>query len=100
MIRMPTGTGKTVVIGTLAQLLDDYQRVLVVAPWEHLVGQLEREISVKLWAKLRESTSLIARSTHVFTPAGLNAKLKQVQHGGVLVCTNQTLQALRKDHTG
>jgi superfamily II DNA or RNA helicase len=99
MIRMPTGTGKTVVIATLAQLLEDYQRVLVVAPWEYLVEHLEREISVKLWTKLRESASLIARPTQVFTPAGLNAKLKQVQHGGVLVCTNQTLQALRKDHT-
>jgi superfamily II DNA or RNA helicase len=96
MIRMPTGTGKTVVIATLAQLLEDYQRVLVVAPWENLVGQLEREISAKLWTKLGESTSLAARPTRVFTPVGLKAALKKVEHAGVLVCTNQTLQALRK----
>jgi len=98
MIRMPTGTGKTVVIATLAQLLEDYQRVLVVAPWENLVGQLEREISAKLWTKLGESTSLATRPTMVFTPVGLNAALKKVQQAGVLVCTNQTLQALRKNN--
>jgi superfamily II DNA or RNA helicase len=98
MIRMPTGTGKTVVIATLAQLLEDYQRVLVVAPWENLVDQLEREISARLWTKLDEATSLIARPTKVFTPAGLKAALKKVGQAGVLVCTNQTLQALRKDN--
>ena len=86
------------VIATLAQLLEDYQRVLVVAPWENLVGQLEREISAKLWTKLGESMSLAARSTKVFTPVGLNAGLKKVQQAGVLVCTNQTLQALRKNN--
>ncbi len=98
MIRMPTGTGKTVVIATLAQLLEDYQRVLVVAPWESLVGQLEREISAKLWTKVGESTSLAARPTKVFTPMVLNTARKIVQHTGVLVCTNQTLQALRKNN--
>jgi superfamily II DNA or RNA helicase len=98
MIRMPTGTGKTVVIATLAQLLEDYQRVLVVAPWENLVGQLEREISAKLWVKLGEATSLNPRPTKVFTPAGLKQVLKEVGQAGVLICTNQTLQALRKDN--
>jgi superfamily II DNA or RNA helicase len=98
MIRMPTGTGKTVVIATLAQLLEDYQRVLVVAPWENLVDQLEREILAKLWAKLGETTSLTPRPTTVFTPAGLKTALKKVKQAGVLVCTNQTLQALRKDN--
>jgi superfamily II DNA or RNA helicase len=95
MIRMPTATGKTVVIATLAQLLDDYKRVLVVAPWESLVGQLEREISAKLWMKVGESTSLAARPTKVFTPVVLTAALNKVKQAGVLICTNQTLQALR-----
>jgi len=97
MIRMPTGTGKTVVIATLAQLLEYYQRVLVVAPWENLVGQLEREISARLWTKLGEAKSLNPRPTKVFTPASLKAALKKVGQAGVLVCTNQALQALRKD---
>jgi len=98
MIRMPTGTGKTVVIATLAQLLEDYQRVLIVAPWENLVRQLEREISANLWIKLGEATSLVVRPTKVFTPMVLKAALKAVQQSGVLICTNQTLQALRKDN--
>jgi len=98
MIRMPTGTGKTVVIATLAQLLEDYQRVLVVAPWESLVRQLEREISGKLWTKLGESTSFVIRPTKIFTPMSLSAAFKKVQQAGVLLCTNQSLQALRKNN--
>lgn len=98
MIRMPTGTGKTVVIATLAQLLEDYQRVLVVAPWENLAAQLQREIGGKLWTKLGEAASLNIRPTKVFTPASLRATLMQVGQAGVLVCTNQALQKLRKDN--
>jgi superfamily II DNA or RNA helicase len=98
MIRMPTATGKTVVIATLAQLLENYQRVLVIAPWESLVEQLEREISAKLWNKLDESTSFVVRPTKVFTPMGFKAAHKKFQQEGVLVCTNQTLQTLRKDN--
>lgn len=98
MIRMPTGTGKTVVIATLAQLLEDYQRVLVVAPWENLVRQLEREISARLWMKVDEAASLNVRPTKVFTPAILKTALKYVGQAGILVCTNNTLQSLRKDN--
>lgn len=62
------------------------------------MGQLEREISARLWTKLDEAASLNARPTKVFTPASLKAALKKVGQAGVLVCTNQTLQALRKDN--
>lgn len=99
MIRMPTGTGKTVVIATLAQLLEDYQRVLVIAPWESLVAQLERKISSKLWTKVGKSTSLAARPTQVFTPVTLKPALKKLQQAGVLLCTKQSLQSLRKNNS-
>jgi superfamily II DNA or RNA helicase len=97
MIRMPTGTGKTVVIATLARLLQDYPRVLVIAPWEGLVRQLAREISTRFWTKIGELNSLAARPTEVFTPKRLNAALKKVQQAGVLICTNSTLQSLAKN---
>jgi superfamily II DNA or RNA helicase len=100
MIRMPTGTGKTVVIATLAQLLRDYKNVLIVAPWEALVEQLRREVSSNLWEKVRESQSLVPRSTELFTPTTLSRKLKNLGDAGVLICTNQTLQALRKSNSG
>lgn len=96
MIRMPTGTGKTLVIATLAHLLQSHPRALVVAPRENLVSQLHREISSRLWIKIGEEGALAPKATEVFTPSSLGSALKKVQHAGVLICTNQTLQTLHK----
>src|SRR5271166_2782222 len=57
MVRMPTGTGKTAVIATLAQLLVDRPCCLVVAPWENLVRQLQRELFERFWKKVGEDSS-------------------------------------------
>jgi superfamily II DNA or RNA helicase len=97
MVRMPTGTGKTAVIATLGQLLADKPRCVVVAPWENLVKQLGRELAQRFWTKLGEDKSFTPRPCKVFTPTSFAAARKEVAAGGVLLCTNQTLQALRKD---
>jgi superfamily II DNA or RNA helicase len=99
MVRMPTGTGKTLVIATLARLLKEYPRVLVVVPWENLVRQLSLEIESRIWVKLGEYDALPARSVLTFTPTSLSAVLKQLQGTGVLVCTYQTLQAVYKKNS-
>ena len=96
MVRMPTGTGKTAVIATLAQLLADKPRCLLVAPWENLVKQLQRELAERLWKKVGEDKSFTPRPCKVFTPASFTNSRKEVATAGVLLCTNQTLQALRK----
>ncbi len=98
MVRMPTGTGKTAVIATIAQLLADKPRCLVVAPWENLVKQLQRELSGRFWEKVGEDQSFTPRPCKIFTPSSFNDSLKEVGAAGVLLCTNQTLQALRKDN--
>ena len=97
MVRMPTGTGKTAVIATLAQLLADRPRCLVVAPWEGLVKQLRRELEGRFWTKVGEDKSFTPKPCKVFTPSSFIDMRKEVAAAGVLLCTNQTLQALRKD---
>ena len=97
MVRMPTGTGKTAVIATLAQLLADRPRCFVVAPWEGLVKQLQRELEGRFWTKVGEDKSFAPKPCKVFTPSSFIAMRKDVAAAGVLLCTNQTLQALRKD---
>lgn len=99
MVRMPTGTGKTAVIATLAQLLTDKPRCLVVAPWENLVKQLQRELAARFWTKVDEDKSFTPKPCKVFTPSSFIETRKDVADAGILLCTNQTLQALRKDHT-
>src|SRR5581483_2371322 len=100
MVRMPTGTGKTAVIATLGQLLADKQRCLVVAPWENIVKQLRRELAERFWTKVGEANSFAPRQCKVFTPSSFIGARKEVATTGVMLCTNQTLQALRKDDAG
>jgi len=97
MVRMPTGTGKTAVIATLAQLLADKPRCLVVAPWEYLVGQLQQELHERFWKKVGEDSSFTPKPCQIFTPSTFTKAQKAAGSAGVLLCTNQTLQALRKD---
>jgi len=97
MVRMPTGTGKTAVIATLAQLLADKPRCLVVAPWEYLVGQLQQELQERFWKKVGEDLSFTPKPCQIFTPSTFTKAQKAAGSAGVLLCTNQTLQALRKD---
>ena len=95
MIRMPTGTGKTVVIATLAQLCEDYPRVLVVAPSEYR-GNSNAKSHPDLGKNRRK------RLTHSsvdrdLTPKIFNSVFKTVKDTGVLICTDQTLQLLQKN---
>lgn len=68
MVRMPTGTGKTAVIATFAQLLADKPRCLVGAPWEYLVGQLQQELCERFWKKVDEDSNFTqaVRSIYAF----------------------------------
>ncbi len=97
MVRMPTGTGKTAVIAALAQLFASKPRCLVVAPWENLVKQLRCELAERFWKKIGEDKSFMPKPCKVFTPSSFIGSYKEVGAAGILLCTNQALQALLKD---
>lgn len=46
LIRMPTGTGKSGVIGYFASCLSKYRNVLILTPWKNLRDQLIRNLMV------------------------------------------------------
>jgi superfamily II DNA or RNA helicase len=94
IVRMPTGTGKTAVIASLAQLTEDYLHVLIVVPWEHLAAQLSREVSNLFWEKCGLAGVLRIRPVAQFTPASLGSKLDAHNGSQVLICTNQSLERL------
>jgi superfamily II DNA or RNA helicase len=97
MVRMPTGTGKTGVIATLARLLPDHSRCLVVAPWRSLVEQLKKELSSRWWEKIEEQHDLMSRTCVSVTPKVSTAALNQLKREGVILCTHQTLQRIHTD---
>lgn len=52
LIKMPTGTGKTFVIGVLALFIKGCNNVLIVSPSSAIREQLYKEIKKNLWEKL------------------------------------------------
>ncbi|ESW98078.1 hypothetical protein X768_31880 [Mesorhizobium sp. LSJC265A00] len=51
LVKMPTGTGKTGVIATLACALDDIKRTLVITPRRALVDQMLIDLHTRLWSR-------------------------------------------------
>lgn len=50
LIKMPTGTGKTAVIGTLACAVPEIKRTLIITPRRTLVDQMQEHLHTKTWA--------------------------------------------------
>lgn len=94
LVRMPTGTGKTGVMATLAQLTPGVARTLIVAPWSQLTDQLAREITERFWDKVGVSRQRIQKTATTFTPATLSGFLDAASPPDILICTNQTLERL------
>jgi hypothetical protein len=51
LVKMPTGTGKTGVIATLACAIPDIKRVLVITPRRALVEQMVVDLHTRLWGR-------------------------------------------------
>ncbi len=51
LVKMPTGTGKTGVIATLACAVPTIRRVLVITPRRSLVDQMLRDLHTRLWSR-------------------------------------------------
>ncbi|AMX98789.1 DEAD/DEAH box helicase family protein [Mesorhizobium ciceri] len=51
LVKMPTGTGKTGVIATLACAVEDIKRTLVITPRRALVDQMLADLHTRLWSR-------------------------------------------------
>lgn len=51
LVKMPTGTGKTAVIATLACASPQVRRTLILTPREGLVSQMKGDLSYRFWGK-------------------------------------------------
>lgn len=90
LIHMPTGTGKTGVIATLARCVTGIGCVVVVAPRVALRDQLYREISSSFFKRLRRRPSVIPKSTFAL------GRRTPIVRDAVYVTTIQQLQDMRR----
>lgn len=93
LLRMPTGTGKSGVIATLARGLG-HHAVLIVTPWRVLRDQIARDVEHRFWAAigavLHDDYQVLS-----FTPSTASAVIRRAgEKRTALVCTHQTLQSL------
>ncbi len=51
LVKMPTGTGKTGVIATLACAIPEVKRILVITPRRALVDQMMVDLHTRLWSR-------------------------------------------------
>jgi hypothetical protein len=64
LVKMPTGTGKTAVIATLACALPDVRRTLIITPQRALVDQLLADVQWRFWSNfglVYDGDAVIAR---------------------------------------
>lgn len=95
LIRMPTGTGKTGVIATLAVLCTT-GRALVITPWTNLRDQVIRSVQGGFWAQIA-FTDPRPKVVELF-PKTVEDVLKD-STTKVMVCSFTALNDIRRDRT-
>lgn len=95
LIKMPTGTGKTIVIGVLAYFIRSINNVLIVSPSEAVRDQLYKECKTAMWDKLNLEINE-EKETKKLLPSNAS-DLIQDEKSKVIVTTIQALTTIRNE---
>lgn len=93
LIRMPTGTGKSGVIAVAAHHLVERGDVLVLAPWDALVGQLTRDIRERFWRRVGRDPPEVKAVQRIYPSTAAGAFAKQ-DRPTIYTATIATLQQM------
>ncbi|RJS53923.1 hypothetical protein CJ480_19790 [Bacillus subtilis] len=96
LIKMPTGTGKTFVIGVLSLLIKGCNNVLIVSPSSAIREQLYKEVKKKLWKKMNIDME-IKKSIERLFPKNV-AEILEKQGSKVFITTIQALTQIKLDN--
>ncbi len=92
IVRMPTGTGKTGVIASLAALANPGQ-TLVLTPWVHLKHQLIDDITLRFWSRIDVDAPKLAISE--LLPSNVE---KTLGNARILISSFTCLTDIRRNH--
>ncbi|WP_139023754.1 DEAD/DEAH box helicase, partial [Bacillus cereus] len=93
LIKMATGTGKTIIIGVLAGFIRGVNNILIVSPSEAIRDQLFKEIKVDLWKKFGLEVN-IRKSVNKLFPRNV-CNLVDKQEKKIFVTTIQALTKIK-----
>lgn len=95
LIKMPTGTGKTGVIGIVSNIYDHYENILIVTPNAVLPKQTKEEIDILFWEKIGiDPCSLKLKPSYLYNDA--DDYFKNKVDKSILIITIQQLCYLYK----
>ncbi len=96
LIKMPTGTGKTGVIGIVSNIYDDYKNILIVTPNAVLPKQTKVEIDSLFWKNIGiESHCLKLKPSYLYND--IDDYFNSTVDGTILIITIQCLCKLYKE---
>src|SRR3984893_18075934 len=93
LIRMPTGTGKTGVIATVACCLPNIQNVLILTPWAALRKQLERDLNNRFWSRIGVDPEPWPADFKLVFPSTIRKSVDESKGKTIFVDTITALQA-------
>jgi superfamily II DNA or RNA helicase len=93
LIRMPTGTGKTGVIATVARCLPNIQNVLVLTPWAALRKQLERDLNNRFWSRIGVDPEPWPADFKLVFPSTIRKSVEESKGKTIFIGTITALQA-------
>lgn len=96
LIKMPTGTGKTGVIGIISNIYDNYKDILIVTPNAVLPRQTKEEIDTLFWEKIGfQPHCLKLKPSYLYND--MDGYLKNKTNGTILIITIQYLCKLHNE---
>jgi superfamily II DNA or RNA helicase len=94
IVSMPTGSGKSGVIGFLAQdRLDEESDVLLLCPWDALASQLSEDVSARFWLHAGIDSSAMSKTVRLM-PSTTATRLADATAPTIWVMTLAALNAL------
>ena len=96
LIKMPTGTGKTGIMGIVSNFYDDYKNVLIVVPNSILPGQIEEEIWNKFWVNIRIDRNRL-KLKFPYTYKVKDFQIPEKSEGTIIITTIQSLVTIYQE---
>ncbi len=94
LVRMPAGSGKTGIMGLIANYCLADSSVLIVVPSEFLTSQVCDDLNIKYWTAVGKKPPKGPKKAVSFVPSILGEILDGPFDPTVLVCTTQTLSMI------
>lgn len=98
LVRMPTGSGKTGIMGIISNFFSESHKiknVVIVAPTEFLTGQISQALNCDFWLRVEKRPRQGPKHCRIMLPSTLKDILTdRGDREEVYVCTTQTLSML------